>query len=70
MDTLAASVLRKTRKMYRPQINIKIVAYRPVAKQRLGKHVTVARQQIINKATVGLQEWKRSVFYVVRTERL
>jgi hypothetical protein len=30
----------------------------------------VARQQIINNATFGLQLWKSCVFYVVRDERL
>jgi hypothetical protein len=29
--------------------------------QRLGKHIPVARQQIINNATVGLQKWKWGV---------
>jgi hypothetical protein len=28
----------------------------------------VARQHILNNATVGLQQWKRGVFYVVRVE--
>jgi hypothetical protein len=28
---------------------------RPVSAQRLGKHVPVARQQILNNAAVGLQ---------------
>jgi hypothetical protein len=32
-----------------------------VSGQRLGKHVPVARQQILNNATVGLQQWKRGV---------
>jgi hypothetical protein len=32
----------------------------PVSGQRLCKHVPVARQQILNNATVGLQQWKRS----------
>jgi hypothetical protein len=43
---------------------------RAVSGQRLDKHVPVARQQILNKATVGLQEWKSCVFYVVRAEML
>jgi hypothetical protein len=43
---------------------------RPVSRQRLGKHVAVARQQILNNATVGLQQWKSCVFYVVRAEML
>jgi hypothetical protein len=48
---------------------INIVAYRPVAKQRLckpadsgqilDKHVPIARQHVLNNATVGLQQWKR-----------
>jgi hypothetical protein len=29
-----------------------------VSGQRLGKHFPVARQQIFNSATVGLQQWK------------
>jgi hypothetical protein len=37
-----------------------------VSGQRLGKHVAVATQQILNNATVGLQQWKICVFYVVR----
>jgi hypothetical protein len=43
---------------------------RPVSRQRLGKHVPVAWQQILNNAAVGLQQWKSCVFYVVRAERL
>jgi hypothetical protein len=31
---------------------------RDVCRQRLGKHVPVARQQILNNAVVGLQQWK------------
>jgi hypothetical protein len=38
--------------------------------QRLGKHVPVARQQIPSNATVGLQEWKICIFYVVRAEMI
>jgi hypothetical protein len=30
----------------------------------------VARQQIVNNAIVGLQQWKSYVFYVVRAEEL
>jgi hypothetical protein len=30
---------------------------RAVSGQRLGKHVPVARQQILNNATVRLQQW-------------
>jgi hypothetical protein len=29
--------------------------------QRLGKHVPVAKQQILNNATARLQQWKRGV---------
>jgi hypothetical protein len=43
---------------------------RPVSGQRLGKHIPVARQQSINNATVGLQQWKSCVSYIVRAERL
>jgi hypothetical protein len=39
-----------------------------VSGQRLGKHVPVARQQILNNVTVELQQWKSFVFYVVRAE--
>jgi hypothetical protein len=35
---------------------------RAVSRQRLGKHVPVARQQILNNATVGLQQWKTECF--------
>jgi hypothetical protein len=38
---------------------------RAVSGHRLGKHVPVARQQILNTATGGLQQWKSCVFYVV-----
>jgi hypothetical protein len=38
--------------------------------QRLGKQIPVARQQILNNATVGLQQWKSCVFYVIRAEML
>jgi hypothetical protein len=41
---------------------------RAVSRQRFGKHV--ARQQILNNVTVGLQQRKRGVFYVVLAERL
>jgi hypothetical protein len=30
----------------------------------------VDRQQILNNATVGLQQWKSCVFYFVHAERL
>jgi hypothetical protein len=43
---------------------------RDVSGQRVGKHVAVARQQIFNNATVGLQQWKSCVFYVVHAEKL
>jgi hypothetical protein len=43
---------------------------RAVSGQRLGKHVPVARQQILNNARVGPQHWKSCVFCVVRAERL
>jgi hypothetical protein len=38
--------------------------------QQLGKHVPVVRQQILNNAVDGLQQWKSCVFYVVRAESL
>jgi hypothetical protein len=38
---------------------------RHVSGQRLGKQVPIARRQILNTATAGLQQWKRCVFYVV-----
>jgi hypothetical protein len=41
-----------------------------VFRQRLGKHVPVARQQILNIAAVGLQQWKSCVFSVIRAEIL
>jgi hypothetical protein len=37
---------------------------------QLCKHVPVARQQILNNATVGLQQCKSCVFYMVRAKRL
>jgi hypothetical protein len=43
---------------------------RAVSGQRFGKHVPAARQQIINNAAVGLQQWKSRFFYVVRAEML
>jgi hypothetical protein len=42
----------------------------PVSGQRLGKHVPVARQQILNNSKFGLQQWKSYVSYVVRAEML
>jgi hypothetical protein len=44
--------------------------YKSVSGQRLSKHVLTARQQILNNATVLLQQWNRLVIYVVRAERL
>jgi hypothetical protein len=41
-----------------------------VSGQRLRKHVPVARQQILNNATVGLQRYMSCVFYVVCAEML
>jgi hypothetical protein len=41
-----------------------------VSGQRLGNDVPVARQQIRNNATGGLQQWKIYVLCVVRAERL
>jgi hypothetical protein len=43
---------------------------RAVYGQRLRKHVLVARQQMLNNETDGLQQWKGCVFYVVRAEML
>jgi hypothetical protein len=37
--------------------------------QWLGKHVPLARQQILNNATTG-QQWESCVYYVVRAEML
>jgi hypothetical protein len=34
---------------------------RAVSGQRLGEHVPVATQQILNNETVGLQQWKRGI---------
>jgi hypothetical protein len=34
---------------------------RAFPQQRLGKHFPVARQHILNNATVGLQQWKNCV---------
>jgi hypothetical protein len=47
-----------------------VAMQRPRDGQRLGKHVPIARQRVLNNATVGTQQWKRCVFYVVRAERL
>jgi hypothetical protein len=43
---------------------------RAVSGQQLGKHIPIARQQILNNATVGPQQWRNCVFYVVRVEML
>jgi hypothetical protein len=43
---------------------------RAVSGQRLPKHVPAARRQILNNTTVGLQQWKSYVLYVVLVERL
>jgi hypothetical protein len=43
---------------------------RVVSGQRLGKHFPIATQYIFINATVGLQQWKTRVFYVVRAEKL
>jgi hypothetical protein len=37
---------------------------------RLGKHVPVARQQILNNATVGPQQWKSCGFCVSHADML
>jgi hypothetical protein len=42
---------------------------RAVSGQRLGKHVPVAMQQILNNATVGSNN-RKIVFYVVLDEML
>jgi hypothetical protein len=38
--------------------------------QQLGKHVPIARQQILNNATTEQQQWKWGIFYVVLAEML
>jgi hypothetical protein len=43
---------------------------RAISGQRLRKHLSVAKQHIFNNATVGLQQWKSSIFYVIRAEIL
>jgi hypothetical protein len=43
---------------------------RAVIGQPLDKHFSVARQQILNNAAVGIQQWKSCVFYVVCAEIL
>jgi biotin operon repressor len=40
-----------------------------ISGQRLGKHVHLARQQILNNAT-ALKQWKSYIFCVVRAEML
>jgi hypothetical protein len=42
--------------------------YQTFSGQRLGKHVSVAMEQILNNATFGLQQGKSLVFCVVRAE--
>jgi hypothetical protein len=42
---------------------------RAVSGQRFGKHVPIARQQILNNAKVGKQQ-RKTVSYVVRAEML
>jgi hypothetical protein len=37
---------------------------------RLIKHVSVARQQILNNATVEVQQWKMYAFYVVHVDKV
>jgi hypothetical protein len=37
---------------------------RDVSGQRLSKHFPDSTQQILNNATVGLQQWKSCVFHV------
>jgi hypothetical protein len=41
---------------------------RHVSGRRLAKHVPIARQQILNNATVRLQQWNNDVLYVVRAK--
>jgi hypothetical protein len=41
-----------------------------VSGQGLGKHFLVVRQEVFINATVRLQKYKSSVFYVVRAEML
>jgi hypothetical protein len=43
---------------------------RAISEQQLSKDVLIARQQILSNATVGLQQWKSCVFYMVYAERL
>jgi hypothetical protein len=43
---------------------------RAVSEKRLSKRVPVAKQQMLNNATVGLQQWNSYVLYVVRAEML
>jgi hypothetical protein len=43
---------------------------RDICGEWLGKHITVATQQIFNNATVGLQQGKSSVFDMIRAEML
>jgi hypothetical protein len=41
---------------------------RAVSGERICKHISIARQQILNNETVGLQQWKSFVFYVMHAE--
>jgi hypothetical protein len=43
---------------------------RAVSGQPLSEHIPIARQQILNNATVGLQQGKNCVFYVVGAKML
>jgi hypothetical protein len=43
---------------------------RAVSGHQLGKHVPIARQQILNIATVGPHRWKSYVFYMVRVKMI
>jgi hypothetical protein len=56
--------------LYNRQHNKFVIITRAVSGQWLGKQVPVARQQILNKATIGLQRWKSCVSYVVHAKML
>jgi hypothetical protein len=61
----------KVLRFYSYTQNIYMDGYtRAVSGQWLSKHVPVVRQQILNNATVGLQQWKSRVFCVVCAKRL
>jgi hypothetical protein len=52
---------------------LNIVSCRAVSRQQprnKQRKTPVVRQQIFNNATVGLQQWKICVFYVVRAKML